>query len=69
LSMPNTDEDPWFYQNLFHPLLGVLSEMKNRYVLRETKGGRLHAIIQDVPTLGAAKELLEGLNESLQVGT
>jgi transcription-repair coupling factor (superfamily II helicase) len=69
LSMPNTDEDPWFYQNLFHPLLGVLSEMKNRYVLRETKGGRLQAIIQDVPTLGAAKELLEGLNESLQVGT
>ncbi|NQV72415.1 transcription-repair coupling factor, partial [bacterium] len=69
LSMPNPDEDTWFYQNLFHPLLGVLSEMKNRYVLRESKGGRLRAIIQDVPTLGAAKELLEGLNESLQVGT
>ena len=69
LSMPTTEEDAWFYQHVFHPLLGALSELTNRYVLKETRGGRLRAIIQEVPTLQAARALLKGLNETLNIGT
>jgi len=50
-------------------LLGALSEIPNRYVLNETRGSRLRAIIQDVPTLKDALAVLKGLNEKLQVGT
>jgi transcription-repair coupling factor (superfamily II helicase) len=69
LSMPSTEEDPWFYENVFHPLLGALTEMPSRYVLKETRGSRLRVIIQEVDTLEAALIVLKGLNENLQIGT
>jgi transcription-repair coupling factor (superfamily II helicase) len=68
LSMPSTEEDPWFYENVFHPLLGALTEMPNRYVLNETRGSRLRVIIQEVDTLEAALIVLKRLNENLQIG-
>lgn len=68
LSVPTTEEDPWFYENMFHPLLGVLAGFSKRYALKDTRGGRLRIIIQEVDTLAEAKTVLRSLNENLQVG-
>ncbi|MDA1027779.1 MAG: transcription-repair coupling factor [Bacteroidetes bacterium] len=69
LSIPTMEEDPWFYSNVFHPLLAALTEIPNRYVLNDTKGSRLRAIIQEVSSLKEALGVLKGLNEKLQVDT
>ena len=65
LSIPTTEDDPWFFENLFHPLLGALSELDNRYVLKESRTGRLRAIIQEVPNLVSACTLVDGLSVAL----
>ncbi|MEP0547253.1 MAG: transcription-repair coupling factor [Rhodothermales bacterium] len=61
LDVPSQDADPYFYETAFHPLLERLAALDRRYVLKETKGGRLRAIVQDVPDLPTAKRLLEQL--------
>jgi len=65
LGMPPAEEDTWFYENRFHPLLEKLSQLENKYVLKESRGGKLRAIIQDVPSLSGAKDLLKNLSDSL----
>ena len=61
LEMPSQEEDPFFYEHRFHPLLERLNGLDRRYVLRDKKGGKLRAIVQDVQSLGAAKAVLERL--------
>ena len=61
LEVPAQDADPYFYEAHFHPLLETLGGLDRRYVMKETKGGKLRAIIQDVPDLATAKRLLERL--------
>ena len=61
LEMPSQDDDPFFYEHRFHPLLERLNGLSRRYVLRDKKGGKLRAIVQEVPNLDAAKAVLEAL--------
>jgi transcription-repair coupling factor (superfamily II helicase) len=61
LDLPTQDEDPYFYEHAFHPLLERLANLDRRYVLKETKSGKLRAIVQSVPDLATAKRLLERL--------
>jgi transcription-repair coupling factor (superfamily II helicase) len=61
LEPPASDQDPWFYDHLFHPLLQQLSTEGHRYVLKETDRKRLRIIVQDVPTLARAQQVLETL--------
>ena len=61
LEMPSQDDDPFFYEHRFHPLLECLNGLDRRYVLRDKKGGKLRAIVQEVPNLDAAKAVLEAL--------
>lgn len=61
LEPPASDQDPWFYDHLFHPLLQRLSTEGHRYVLKETDRKRLRIIVQDVPTLARAQQVLETL--------
>ncbi len=65
LGFPSTDDDPWFYENLFHGLLAALGDLDHRYVLKESRGGKLRAIIQDVPDLGTCKTLLHDLTDKV----
>ncbi|MEM1041028.1 MAG: transcription-repair coupling factor [Bacteroidota bacterium] len=61
LDLPTQDADPHFYESTFHPLLEALGGLDRRYVMKETPGGKLRAIIQNVPDLATAKRLLERL--------
>ncbi len=59
LSLPGEQADPYFYEEVFHPLLERLTHLERRYVLKEGKA--LRAIIQDVPTLAEAQAVMERL--------
>lgn len=54
LYFPAQDSDPYFYEEVFHPLLAKLTELDRRYVMKETRKGTLRAIIQNVPDLETA---------------
>src|SRR5690606_22505666 len=51
LQVPDQADDPYFYQHVFEPLLARLGRLGRRYGLKDSKGGKLRAIVQDVPTL------------------
>jgi transcription-repair coupling factor (superfamily II helicase) len=62
LYFPSEDADPYFYEQLFHPLLERLANLDRRYVLKDSKEKNiLRAIVQDVPNLTTAKEITERL--------
>lgn len=63
LRFPSTDEDPWFYEHCFQDMLSRLGKLDHRYVLKESRTGSLRAIIQDVPNLQVARELVMALSE------
>jgi transcription-repair coupling factor (superfamily II helicase) len=65
LSIPEPDDDPYFFEHTFQPLLGSLASLDRRYVLKESSRTRkLRAIVQDIPDLTAAAEVLERLIEA-----
>lgn len=59
LEFPKTESDEYFYDKMFQPLLKRLDELQNRYVLKDSKKGRLRAIIQEVDTLNMGYELMK----------
>ncbi|MFB6230753.1 MAG: transcription-repair coupling factor [Salinibacter sp.] len=62
LYLPSEDADPYFYDEVFHPLLEKLAVLDREYVMKDdVEGGLMRAIIQDVPTLNDALEIMEGL--------
>ncbi len=61
LEFPKTEDDAFFYDKLFQPLLKQLDKLENRYVLKDSKRGRLRAIIQEVGTLSSGYELMKML--------
>ncbi len=61
LDFPTQDADAHFYESVFHRLLEALGGLDRRYVMKETSGGKLRAIVQEVPDLATAKRLLERL--------
>jgi transcription-repair coupling factor (superfamily II helicase) len=63
LYLPGEDADPYFYEAVFQPLLEELSELDRRYVLKDQKDKNLlRAIVQDVPTLDDAVEVMERIS-------
>lgn len=61
LTFPDSEEDKLFYEKDFHPLLARLASLDHRYVMKEAKSGKLRAIIQEVPDLKVALEMLKQL--------
>ncbi len=61
LELPQ-QEDTYFYEQLFQPLLAALSQLEHRFVLKDQKG-RVRAIIQQVPSLTRACQLLHTLEQ------
>jgi transcription-repair coupling factor (superfamily II helicase) len=60
--MPTQEDDPYFYDEIFYPLLERFSHLDRRYVMKETaKSNKLRAIVQDVPDLQTAKTVAERL--------
>jgi transcription-repair coupling factor (superfamily II helicase) len=61
LTAPDQSEDPYFYAHVFNPLLEKLDGLGRRYVLKDSKAGKLRAIVQDVRSLKDAEAVLERL--------
>ncbi len=61
LYTPDQEEDAYFYENVFYTLLERLSNLGQRYVLKDDRGKKLRAIVQNVPSLAAAKGVLTTL--------
>ena len=59
LYTPDQDEDAYFYDAIFYPLLERLTTLDRRYVLNDKSGKKLRIIVQEVETLEAAREVLE----------
>lgn len=58
LTVPDNEDDPWFFEHLFHPLLATLAELDRRYVLKESRSRKLRAIVQEVASLQDACAVL-----------
>ncbi|MXZ18046.1 MAG: transcription-repair coupling factor [Rhodothermaceae bacterium] len=58
LRLPDSHEDQQFYLEQFDSFLGALDALPNQYVLKESKAGKMRAIVQDVPSVEAAYETL-----------
>ncbi len=58
LTFPDQKNDPYFYAEVFNPLLERLGRLDRKYVLKDSRGGRLRAIVQDVETLKDGVEVL-----------
>ena len=62
LYLPGENADPYFYDEVFHPLLEKLSVIEHEYVMKDdVEGGLMRAIVQDVPTLDDALHVTESL--------
>lgn len=61
LTFPDPEADKLFYEQDFHPLLARLGNLPNRYVMKESTGGKLRAIVQEVSDLNAALAVLRTL--------
>ena len=61
LTVPGQADDPYFHQHRFHDFLAALDASGRRYALKDTKSGKLQAVIQNVPSLDAARDVLAQL--------
>ena len=62
LYLPTEEADPYFYEEVFQPLLQELSTLDREYVLKDQKDKNLlRAIVQDVPTLDDAHTVIEAI--------
>jgi transcription-repair coupling factor (superfamily II helicase) len=59
LNMP-PQEDAFFYQHYFKPLLAQIAALPNRYVLKDTDG-KLRIILQDVPSIEKLCQIVQNL--------
>ena len=55
------DKVPYFYEKYFHDLLRLLGELDRHCALKESSSGKLRAIVQKVPDLRTARDILISL--------
>ncbi len=65
LTIPDPSDDPYFHTKLFNDFLEALGGLRQRYALKDSRTGRLRAIVQDVATLAEARDVLATLAEAL----
>lgn len=61
LYTPDQEDDPYFYETVFYPLLERLTSLDRRYVLKDKRGKKLRIIVQDVESLSVAKDVMARL--------
>ncbi len=65
IDTPGPDDDAYFYETVFQPLLARLDALGHRYVLKDIAGKRLRVIVQNVPELALARDLVARLTQSV----
>ncbi len=58
LQLPDSNADQRFYTQIFEPLLRELDALTHPYVLKESKTGKVRAIVQRILSVGAAHAIL-----------
>ncbi|MDE2771007.1 MAG: transcription-repair coupling factor [Bacteroidota bacterium] len=58
LQLPDSNADQRFYTILFEPLLRELDTLSHPHVLKESKAGKMRAIVQRVPSVKSAHSIL-----------
>ena len=66
LSIPEPSEDPYFHTRVFNTLLEALATLERRYVLKDSRSGKLRAIVQDVTSLADAEAILRRLGDDVE---
>jgi len=61
LQLPSNSSDQQFYTELFDQILSTLDRLSLSYVIKESKSGKMRAIIQGVETTESAYEILSGV--------
>ncbi|WP_028567142.1 transcription-repair coupling factor [Salisaeta longa] len=70
LYLPSESADPYFYEHRFKDLLERLTGLERRFVLKDQQDkGLTRAIVQNVPTLDAALDVLRTLHEAPEAVT
>ncbi|MYH07517.1 MAG: transcription-repair coupling factor, partial [Rhodothermaceae bacterium] len=58
LQLPDSNADQRFYTKIFEPLLRELDALSEPHVLKESKAGKMRAIVQHVPSVTSAHAIL-----------
>ena len=66
LTIPDPKDDPYFHTKLFDRFLQALNALDHRYAMKDSRSGKLRAIVQDVSTLADARTVLESLSEATE---
>ena len=66
VTIPDQDSDPTFFATVWQDLLDALGALPQRFAMKESRTGRLRAIIQDVPSLSAARDVLDRLGDAVE---
>ena len=66
LTVPDQDTDPHFYTHVWEDLLVALGDLSHRFVMKESRTGRLRAIVQGVATLSEARQLVDDLGDRVE---
>ncbi|HUF08988.1 MAG TPA: hypothetical protein VMO47_06695, partial [Rhodothermales bacterium] len=66
LTLPDPD-DSLFFETMFKPLLGRISELPHRYVIKEVSG-KTRVIIQEVLSLEKVEEVMDEVASAVTVG-
>ena len=69
LTIPDPKDDPFFHSRMFEPFMGALSASGKRFVMKDSRTGRLRAIVQDVATLEEAERILAALASGVAEAT
>ncbi|MEM1118788.1 MAG: TRCF domain-containing protein, partial [Bacteroidota bacterium] len=69
LAVPEPSDDPYFHTRVFNPLLEALATLDRRYVLKDSRTGKLRAIVQGVLSLAEAETVLTRLGDAVEAAT
>ena len=65
LRLPDIQTDSRFYLELYDPLIQALDELSHPYILKESRAGKMRAIVRGVSTAKSAFTILVQLNSNL----
>ena len=66
LTVPDPKDDPYFHTKLFDRFLQALNGLPQRYAMKDSRTGKLRAIVQNVSTLADARVVLESLADATE---